>query len=124
EMYMLAPVNYMAAINFELIQYHLPNGSKQVFTKEWKNVDRELLSDKSFGKQLERTRDFQQMLSTIEPADTDLAKAKKAYAYVQNQIRWNNTYGKYAQHGVKEALAQRHGNIGDINLALIASLRA
>lgn len=123
EMYMLAPVNYMAAINFELIQYHLPTGGKEVFTKEWKNVDRELLGDKSFGKQLERTRDFESVLNTIEPSDSDLTKAKKAFAYVQNQIRWNKTYGKYAQHGVKEALIQRHGNIGDINLTLIACLR-
>lgn len=124
EMYMLAPVNYMAAIGFELMQYHLPGGGKQVFTKEWKDVDRDLLGDKSFGKQLERTRDFDGVLDKIiGSADTELAKAKKVYNHIRYQIRWNKTYGKYSQFGVKDALEKRSGNIGDINLGLIAALR-
>lgn len=125
EMYMLAPVNYIAAINFELIQYHSPRGGKQVFTKEWKDVDRELLGDKSFGKQLDPPRDLQRVLGQlIGPDDAELAKAKQVYQYIQRQIRWNRNYGKYSQFGVKDALAQRNGNVGDINLGLIAALRA
>lgn len=124
ESYMLAPVNYISAINFELIQYHLPRGGKQVFSKEWEDVTQELLKDNSFGKQMDRTRDFRSVLKEITvPSDSDLIKAKKIYEYIKNQIRWNQNYGKYSQFGVQKALAQRHGNVGDINLGLIAALR-
>lgn len=124
ESYMLAPANYMSAINFELMQYHVPGGGTQVYTKDWKAVDIELLSDASFGKQLESNRDLRRILSsTVTSSDSDLDKAKKIYQYFQNQIRWNQNYGKYTQVGVRQALEQRSGNIGDVNLGLIATLR-
>lgn len=125
ESFMLAPKNFKSAVYFELMQYYHTNGSKQVLTKEWKDVDRELLSDRSFGGQINREQNFKNILPAIlADSDSKEQKARKIYDYIKRQIRWNRAYGKYAQHGVKDALERRSGNVGDINLALISALNA
>ncbi|MFD1768174.1 DUF3857 domain-containing protein [Sphingobacterium suaedae] len=125
EEHMLASKNYKSAVYFELEQYYLTNGSKVRVTKEWRDVDRELLTEKSFGGQLKKEDLFQNLLPTwIATASTDLEKAMAIYDHLKRTIRWNQVYGKYAQFGIKESLEQHKGNIGDINLALITALNA
>lgn len=125
ESYMLAPKNYKSAINFELMQYYSTNGARQDLTKEWKDVDRELLSHRSFGGQINRENSFKRILSEIyTDSDSEEEKARSIYSYIKKEIKWNKIYGKYSQFGVKEALERRNGNVGDINLALISACRA
>lgn len=125
ESYMLAPKNYKSAINFELMQYYSTNGARQNLTKEWKDVDRELLSNRSFGGQIDRENNFKRILPEIyTDGDSDEDKARKIYSYIKKQIKWNKIYGKYSQYGVKEALERRNGNVGDINLSLISACGA
>lgn len=125
ESYMLAPKNYKSAINFELMQYYSTSGARQNLTKEWKDVDRELLGNRSFGGQINRENNFKRILPEIHAdGDSEEDKARKIYSYIKSQIKWNKVYGKYSQFGVKEALERRNGNIGDINLALISACSA
>src|SRR5690606_2834928 len=51
EEFMLASTNYQSAVYFELEQYYTTNGAKVRVTKEWRDVDRELLTDVSVGGQ-------------------------------------------------------------------------
>ncbi|MBE8712464.1 DUF3857 domain-containing protein [Sphingobacterium hungaricum] len=125
EDYMLAPKNYLSAIQFELVSFQDGRGGNYKYTKEWKDVDRELLTDKEFGGQLKKTDEFKDILPTlIKPEDTQLAKAKAVYNYVKNQLKWNNMYGFYSRAGVEESLKSRSGSIGDINLTLATGLLA
>jgi len=125
EDYMLAPKNYLSAVYFELEEAYRPGGAKQSFTKKWEDVDRELLSEKSFGGQLKKGNVIK---SKIDPEIMNIAdpltRANKIYHWIQNNIKWNNYYGKYSQHGIEDALKNKNGNIADINLALIAALNA
>lgn len=125
EAYMLASKNYLSAIYFELEQAYQAGGVKKTFTKKWSDVDRELLSEKSFGGQIKKKDFIKQKIDAeiLETADV-LSRANKIYHWIQKHIKWNNFYGKYAQHGVEEALKVNSGNIADINLALIAALNA
>lgn len=125
EDYMLAAKNYKSAISFELEQYFLSNGAKVRVTKEWRDVDRELLSEKSFGGQLKREEIFKDILPPLlQDKQTTLEKAKAIYSYIQRTIKWNEVYGKHTEFGIKESLAQHHGNVADINLAMITALNA
>lgn len=125
EDYMLAPKNYISAVYFELEQFYSTNGGKTQITKEWKDVDRELLTDRSFGGQIKRESVFKEIIPSVTvQKETDLDKAKAIYAFIKKNIKWNRVYGKQAQHGVKESLEGHIGNIGDINLSLIAALNS
>lgn len=126
EDYMTSPTNFKSAIYYELESIFYPStGSKKTFSKTWKDVDVELMNEKTFGGQLKKTDVFKSSLATfISPNDSKLEKAKKVYNYINKQIKWNNHLGKYAETGVEKALEKRNGNIGDINLALVTALMA
>ncbi len=125
EPYMTAASNYKSAIYFELSDIQNLNGSKSDITKTWKSVDYELTSERTFGGQMKKKDIFKEILpAVLENATDELSKAKAVFEYIRNNIKWNNFYGKYSENEIKKALDLRSGNIGDINLALIAALSA
>ena len=127
EAFMLAPINYISSINYELAKYYSPEGRQVNFAQEWNDIDRELLAHSDFGGQLKNIRAFQEILPAILEGTRmmHLAKAKAVYKYIQSNINWNGYLGRgSAEQGVKKTLQNRKGNIGDINLALIAGLNA
>jgi hypothetical protein len=125
EDYMTAASNFKSAIYFELSDVQYLNGSKQNYTKSWKDVDYDLTNEKTLGSQMKRKDLFKDaMPSIIKNSTDDLSKAKLVYDYIKKQIKWNNYYGKYSEDNIKKALDLRSGNVADVNLNLIAALSA
>jgi hypothetical protein len=125
EEFMTAASNFKSAIYFELSDVQQLNGSKQAYTKTWKDVDYELVSDKNIGGQMKRKEIYKDLMPTLLGSIVDeLTKAKLVYDYMKKQIKWNNYYSIYSEENQKSILAQRSGNVGDINLALISALSA
>lgn len=125
EAYMTAASNFKSAINFELSDVQYIRGGKANITKTWKDVDYELTSERKFGGQMKQKDLFTAKMPEILKNTTDsLSKAKAIFAYIKEQIRWNNYLGMYSDKDVKKALETHAGNIGDINHALIAALSA
>ncbi|WP_462093464.1 DUF3857 domain-containing protein [Sphingobacterium hungaricum] len=126
EDYMLSPINYLAAVTFELKHFQDENGMViKNFTKTWKDVDELMMADASFGGQLKKTNSFKKILPPIiENKSNNYDKSKAIYSYIQNQIKWNNYYGCFSQKGIEESLKIRTGNAADINLALVTALNA
>jgi hypothetical protein len=125
EDYMTAPSNFVSAMYFELSDVQYVNGSKQSYTKTWKDVDYDLVNDKKFGQQIKRKDVFKELMPSILKDATDsLSKAKAVYDYIKKQIRWNNYNGQYCEESVKVVIDKRSGNVGDINLSLVTALNA
>lgn len=125
EAYMLAPKNYISAVSFELEEMAMSGGGVKSFTKKWSDVDRELMTDKDFGGQLKKTNLLEEILNkSIDISSNQHDKAKNVFKWVQQNIKWNNTYGKYAQHGIEYAFKNKNGNAADINLTLVTALNA
>lgn len=123
EDYMTASSNFRSAIYFELSEYYMLSGGKKSITKEWKDVDYELVSDKSFGSQLKRKDIFQEILpSVLKDATDPLSKAKAIYYYIKRNIKRNGFIGIYSENTIKKALDTHTGNTADINLALVTAL--
>ncbi|NBW35398.1 MAG: DUF3857 domain-containing protein [Cytophagia bacterium] len=125
EEYMTAKLNFLSAIYFELSEVRYFDGRVDKVTKQWKDADEELKMDKKFGVQLKRGKDvIGEQLKTIAALKLDsLGVANKVYDYVKESYQWNEVYGIYSEFGVKEALVTKRGNVGDINLTLIAALK-
>lgn len=125
ENYMTAASNFKSAIYFELSDWQMPDGRRQIYSKTWKDVDYELTSEKTLGSQMRRKDLFKETIPTITKSATDdLSKAKAVYEYIKKQIKWNNYYGTRSEDIIKKALDMRSGNVADINLSLIAALSA
>ncbi len=124
EDYMTAKSNFLSSINFELAQITNSNGSKDKITKEWKDADDEMRRHQYFGLQIKRGKDIvDTQVEQIIAGETDeLRKAQKIYDFIKNRYRWNEVYSKYSEFGIKKAYESKTGNVGDINLSLIAAL--
>ncbi|MGC1244048.1 MAG: DUF3857 domain-containing protein [Chryseosolibacter sp.] len=124
EDYMTARKNFLSAINFELSEVRHPDGRIDKVTKEWKDAEQELRQESRFGVQLRKGRDIaDEVKKLLEGEADDLNRAKKVYDFIKGWYVWNDYYGKYSEYGIRKAFDERKGNVGDINLSLIAALR-
>jgi hypothetical protein len=124
EDYMTSKNNFISSIQFELSEIRHFDGRVDKVTKEWKDVEHELKQDSRFGVQLKRGKDIGTEVEKLVKSETDeLAKAKKVYEFIKGWYVWNETNGVYSELGIKKAFDQKTGNVGDINLSLIAALR-
>ena len=124
EEYMTAKSNFLSSVNFELAQITYPDGRKDKITKEWKDADEEMQRSQYFGLQIKRGKDIvdKQIEQLIAGETDELRKAQKIYDFIKWRFRWNEYYGKYSDFGIKKAFESKTGNVGDINLSLIAAL--
>lgn len=125
EEFMTAKSNFIAQIKFELSEIIYFDGRKDRFTKEWKDAEEELRASERFGLQLKKGKAIVEdhMGAEIMNETDQLKKAQKIYSFVQKWFVWNEEYGKYSETGIKKSFDAKRGNVGDINLTLLASLR-
>ena len=125
EEYMTAKSNFISAINFELSQINYFDGRKDKITKEWKDADQELRQSSEFGLQIKRGKDIvdNHVEQLIAGEADELLKAEKIYDFIKGWYKWNDVYGKYSEFGIRKSFESKIGNVGDINLSLIAALK-
>lgn len=125
EAYMTAKSNFIAAVYFELSEIRHFDGRVDKKTKEWKDTDAEVRTDPNMGGQIKKGKDIISSIETQLKAISDpLEKAKEVYAFVKKSFVWNEIFGAWGDEGIKKALEKKSGNVADINLSLIAALRA
>lgn len=125
EDFMTAKSNFLSSITFELAQINYFDGRKDKITKEWKDAAQELRMHADFGLQIKKGKDIldRHIDGLLAGADSDLDKAKRIYEFIRGWYRWNGSYGKYSEFGIKKAFDSKTGNVGDINLSLVAALK-
>ena len=116
--------NYKAAIDYELASVDWPNQSPEYFSQTREDVAETIYDNPSFGAELRKTNHLKDDMATMKAnLTTPTAKIYGALEYVKSKIKWNDYYSKYPEKGLKKAFKEGSGNIGDINLTLVAVLR-
>jgi hypothetical protein len=125
EEHMTAKKNFLSALNFELAEVHHRTGYVDKVTREWNDVEDELRKDSRFGVQLRRGENvMDKAMASATRTEPDLLKrAMRVYDLIVKHYSWNEEYGTYCEHGIKEAYDEGVGNVADLNLSLIAVLR-
>lgn len=125
EDYISSEDNFKAKIKFELSQFLWFDGTKQKYTTTWKDVDKDFRTDKNIGRQLKKTKYFIDKLpGNIISLPSELEKAKAVFNFIQDHFSWNNRHGIFNKANIKKAYESNIGNIAEINLSLINSLKA
>ncbi|SDW87592.1 protein of unknown function [Lutibacter oricola] len=125
EDYMTDPDNFRSKIKFELRETRWFDGSKKRYSKTWEDVDKEFKKDKDIGTQLKKTSFFEDKIPTeITSLPNNLEKAKQIYYFIQKHFSWNKKYRLFNDIRVKSAFEEKTGNISEINISLINSLKA
>lgn len=117
--------NELSSVRFDLIQFQYPNNPSVEIPYKEADVAKDIYRNRSFGSDLNQVKFMQKNLvldewQALEPKQriTTVVQA------IQARVKWNGEYNYLAKEGVKQAFLQKTGNSADLNLMLIASLKA
>ncbi len=123
--FMTSKSNYISKIIFELAEFQRINGTKVKYTSTWEAVDKNFKHDRDIGHQLKQTNLLEEILPIeINSLTTDLEKANAIFSFVQNYFTWNEKYGLFSEINIKNALKNKTGNVGEINISLINAFKS
>ncbi len=131
EPYVTTMDDYYAKMQFQLSEYSLymdrPNIKEQVLTT-WDDLAADLLGDEHFGKQIQgrlKDKKIAQQAKALTTGQTDsLAMLDDIFQLVSKSIEFNGRYRFYIKTSLNQALANSSGSSADINMSLVAALRA
>jgi hypothetical protein len=125
EQFMTAKSNFISAVNFELSEIKYFDGRVDKVTKEWKDVEDELMKHENFGDQLKKAKNLTEDLvpKLVIKDSSSLFNAKRIFDWVNQNFSWNDEVGKYSEFGVKKAFETKVGNAADINFVLLGCLQ-
>lgn len=125
EDHMTTKFNFLKQIRFELKSFTDDNGIESLYSKSWKDVDKELFTDYNIGKKYGKTRFIKDKIPIeIYNEKNSLEKAKKVYLFIKNHFNWNGKYQLFKDFSLKKSFELRIGNITEINTSLINALKA
>jgi hypothetical protein len=124
EPFMDAEKDYLQHVEFQMSGYQSTFGGTTRYMTTWDEVTREIMSNASFGVQLNKNiplgPEWINKVKAITPAFDRMAAV---YNFVYKNINWNGTGGIAAMDGVKETWEKKQGSSGDVNLLLINLLK-
>ncbi|RYU97151.1 DUF3857 domain-containing protein [Emticicia agri] len=123
EAFITSAGDYISKIDFELASVVWPNVLVKDFSLDYTALNKTMLENQSFGGQLKRTGFLEDAAKEIKSKHSDsTARLKAACEFVRKNVKWNESYGLYANN-LKKVLETHKGDAGDINLLLVALLR-
>ncbi|MEM8890793.1 MAG: transglutaminase domain-containing protein, partial [Bacteroidota bacterium] len=127
ESYITSVNDYIMKIDFQLARVNHPRGGSREIATTWPKLVDQMRRSDGFGKYISKSKKIaEKVLEQKLPITgmSDLHKAQNIITYVKNSYEWDGNMGKYAMHSPKEFHETGVGNVGDINLFLVALLRA
>ncbi|MDF9796623.1 uncharacterized protein YjhX (UPF0386 family) [Catalinimonas alkaloidigena] len=125
EPYITTMDDYVMKVSFELSSIQFPGETMKIFTTSWEDIDKELLDAEQFGSIIDKKGAVKKLADELSAGVTDhLKKLAILYSYMRDEVRWNGEQSLFAGQTSKKTLDEQSGNSADINLTLIAMLRA
>ena len=120
--------DYASKIEFQLKSINMPYSYTVPFLDTWGKIADALFDDVHFGRQYLKKGPSKKILEAASPAmeaaKTDMEKAQAAYNFVNKEMKWNDEYYQAAEDNLNDAFAKRSGNSGELNLMVLALLKA
>ncbi|OQP40883.1 hypothetical protein A4H97_14840 [Niastella yeongjuensis] len=124
EPFMDAEKDYLQHVEFQMSGYQGTFGGTTRYMTTWDEVTRELMTDASFGVQLNKNIPLgPEWLSSVKAITPAFERMSAVYNFVYKNINWNGTRSITAVDGVKETWDKKQGSSGDVNLLLINLLK-
>jgi hypothetical protein len=126
EDYITSINDYIIKLSFQLSVIHHPDGAKVDVVKTWPALIKELDTDESFGKYLNKVEKSASKIIDIEKCKKQAPKERfdNIVQFVKSNYNWNEFKGMYAYESLNKFLDQKSGNTGNINLMLTGLLSA
>lgn len=125
EPFITTPSDYMSSIAFELVKFEIPGRVYENFTKDWAEINKDMMDDYDFGKQLDNKGHLSDEVNMINAATDDpVQKMQMAYELIKRRLVWDKRYRMFTTESIRRAYNEGGGSSADINLNLIALMRA
>lgn len=123
EPYVWCKSDFTSAINFEINGTKFPNSFYKPFSQSWENLEETIRDKTDFGTNLKIQNPFKsEIKALIDTVKDESTKIELVYNFVKKQIKWNNQYSFYGNKW-KEAIKNKTGDNGQINMILISALK-
>ena len=117
--------NYQSRIDFELQYTEFPNTARKLYASNWDSSTKELIESRNFGKEIDGARFLTEDIQSIIKELTDSnEKLLAVFSHIQGKIKWNDQYRLWTDKGIRKAYIDGYGNSAEVNLCLVASLKA
>jgi transglutaminase-like putative cysteine protease len=124
EEYMNNFSNYISTIKPELEWSRMPGSQLQTFSTTWDDIAKRIYESRRFGEELNSKNYFEGELNAVlNNTTTSTERVLAIFEYVKNRMTWNGMNGYHAQSGLRKAFTEKTGNVGDINLMMVAMMR-
>ena len=119
EPYLTSKFNFVARIEYELMQVTNLDGMVKNYTKTWRDVDHELKTNRNIGRQLNRTSIVKDILpEPLQLKPNNLSKAKDIFDFIKENYSWNGEYKIYNEMNLKDVINDKSGNVSSINILM------
>ena len=115
--------NYVSRIMPELEWTNMPNSNLSFYSSSWDDVAKFVYRN-YFNDELRSRNLFERELNALlANTNNNMEKASAIFEFVKSKMTWNTKMDYYPHSGVRKAFQDETGNVGDINLMLVAMMR-
>lgn len=119
---LFAPMAYGQRVSMELRAIQIPGVMSKMFTSDWTDVDRLLLSNDRFGRRIGRNPLKAEMAEAgIDKITANGSRILAIYSLLKSKVAWNGDYALFAESASK-VLKEGSGSNASINFILINML--
>ena len=116
--------NYLSFVKHELASSFDFDGKEEKYATDWNSVIKTIYGDDDFGKQLRKTSYFKQDIDElVKSVATRDELINAVFKYVRDRMVWDGYTGYTCGRNIEESYSEKTGNVGEINLMLVAMLR-
>jgi hypothetical protein len=127
ESYITTMNDYRQRIRLQLKTYHFPNGGSKDYFSTWEDTEKKMMAMETFGKRFVKNRNIKPILKLFPELATfkDASKEKMdaIFKFVQENVKWDKSYSIYSNRSSKDVFEAQSGDVGEINLMLLALLK-
>ncbi|HEX8656875.1 MAG TPA: DUF3857 domain-containing protein [Hymenobacter sp.] len=125
EPFMTTSEDYVDRLSFQLAGEKFPGQAYVNVAANWAKIDMELLSDENFGRQLDRGGFLKDQVRALVAQYPDpKARAAAVRELIMASVRYDGTNRCFTDGSLRKAYEAHRGSAADVNLLLIAALRA
>jgi len=125
EAYMRDVENYTAKVDYELLKIAFQGSYYQDFTTSWKEISKDIMKSDHFGKLLNKSRYFKDIVSFVKSDSTaqdEMSQVKLALEYIRNNYEWNKNNRYFPTREFSKVISKKSGNSADLNILLMGAL--
>jgi hypothetical protein len=118
--------NYRQGLEFQFAAIRFPDQQPEYFMHNWYETVDQLMKDEDFGLDLTKENGWlKDDVRAAGNAETDpLKRGKSIYEFVRDHYSCTDYSAIYLSQSLKKTQQSKKGNVSDINMLLIAMLRA